>query len=235
MKKIILLFMPFLLAGCTVNYELQINENLSLEEKITVLNNEAYFNKEGEAETRYKYIVDLGMNEKGYNNYEYLKRDDLYGGIAKATYLTLEEFKEKATSYKELYQDIEIKHEGSIITLNTVGKFNLKKIVAISDQETLDQSIPQNVYFSIKLPFNVLMHNADKIDEVENIYYWLVDESTTENKVMMIQFDSNKKHFNFIKELKKIDYTIPVIIGIIIIVIIFINNAMKKGDINNRI
>ena len=234
MKKLIFLLIPFILTGCTVNYELEINEDLSLKEEITILTDESYFNKEGE-EQRYQYIVDLGMKEEGYNNYNYLKKDGLYGGVATKTYLSLNDFKENANSLKEMYDDIEIEYNDNIITINTVGKFNVNKIVAISDQEGLDQSIPEDVYFSVKLPFKVLEHNADKIDTENNIYYWIIDNTTTENKSMMMQFDASKKHFNVIKELKEFDYTIPVIIVIIIFVMFFINNAIKKNENNNRI
>lgn len=235
MKKIILLLIPFILTGCTVNYELEIKDDLTLKEEFKVLNNESYFNKEGEAEDRYKYIVDLGMKQTNYNDYDYLKENDLYGVAITKNYVSLNDFKQNANSYKEMYEDIQIIQQENIITMKTVGKFDITRIVAISNQEGLDQSFPKDVYFSIKLPFKVLEHNADKIDTINNIYFWTVDESTDDNKSMLIKFDTNKKHFNIIKILKETDYTIPVIIAIIMFVMIFISSTIKKSEKNNRI
>ena len=68
-----------MITGCTVNYELEIKEDLSLIEQITILNNESYFDKEGEVQSRYKYLVDLGMKENNYFSYNYLEKNNLYG------------------------------------------------------------------------------------------------------------------------------------------------------------
>src|SRR5574344_2943416 len=104
MKKIIIIFMVLLLSGCSIKYNLKINDDLSLEENINITAGSSYFEPLGPAESVYKNTVDLGMQDKNYN-YTYVNEKSNYGLNASKKYAFLEEFKSKATSYKELYDD----------------------------------------------------------------------------------------------------------------------------------
>ena len=237
MKKIIILMLAFLLSGCTVNYELEIFEDLSLKESITVLDYASYFNRSGDVLTQYKKIVDIGMNEKNIYNYEYIEKKDknLYGGQAFNHYKSLYDFKENAISYKDAFDDIEIEEYDSIITLKSVGDFKVESFVKFNESEAIDELVPENTYFSLIIPFEVIEHNADRVDTEKNIYYWDIDLNTTEDKNIIISFNKNKKHISFTKILSKIDYTFLIIIVIIILFIIIGYNSYKKSLENNRI
>ena len=100
MKKLILFLIPFLITGCTINYELDINDDLSVTENIKVLEDASYFNREASADDTYKKIVDIGMSENGYLRYDYIKENNLYGGKTIRKYKSLEDFVNEATSYK---------------------------------------------------------------------------------------------------------------------------------------
>lgn len=235
MKKLLLLIIPFLLTGCTVQYELQINPDLTVTENFEILNDTSYYDMLGNIETAYKYVVDIGMNEDGYTNYEYLKRNDLYGGKASKNYESLEDYHAKAKSYKKLFKDIQIERLGDIITLSTIGDMYIEKIVAIPIEETMDGSIAKDTYFSIRLPFKVIEHNADRANTDYNIYYWDINSTTSKEKSMMLSFDITKKHTSIKTVLESLDYTIVLIIGIIIIIVCFFDHVMKKRNENNRI
>ena len=234
MKKILLFLIPFILTGCTINYELNINEDLTVTENIKELTDESYFNKTGNVESTYKNIVDIGMQEAGYLRYDYLKENDRYGGITNKSYNSLEEFINTSLSYKEMYENLSIDKVDNIITIKSVGDLRIEKI-SFNEEGYPDVRIPEDVYFSVKLPFNVISHNADRVNKDYNIYYWDIDKSTTKDKSIEISFDTNTKHTSIKKILDKIDYTIVLIIGIILIIGYLIISIIKKNDENNRI
>ena len=234
MKKLILFLIPFLITGCTINYELDINDDLSVTENIKVLEDASYFNREASADDTYKKIVDIGMNENGYLRYDYIKENNLYGGKAIRNYKSLEDFVNEAASYKKLFSGLDLSINENIVTLKSVGEFNVQE-VSFNSEEFPDVRIPEDVYFSIKVPFKVISHNADRVDNNYNIYYWDIRESTTKDKNIEITFDTKQKHTSIKKLLDKIDYTIVLIIGIIIIAGYFLNSIIKKNDENNRI
>ena len=233
MKKILLILFSLLLTGCTLNYDLEIKEDLTVIENIKVLDNSSYFDKDGKVEDTYKKIVDIAMHEKGYLKYDYLKENNSYGGKLTQTYASLEDYINKSLSYKEMYDEIRIDKNENIITINSIGDLKIEK-VSYNVEDTSDVRIPENVYFSIQLPFKVESHNADKVDTDYNVYYWIIDENTTKDKNIEISFNTNNKHRSIKKFLDKIDYTIILIIGIIIMIGCFINNVLKKNDENNR-
>ena len=218
MKKLILFLIPFLITGCTINYELDINDDLSVTENIKVLEDASYFNREASADDTYKKIVDIGMNENGYLRYDYIKENNLYGGKAIRNYKSLEDFVNEAESYKKLFSGLDLSINENIVTLKSVGEFNVQE-VSFNSEEFPDVRIPEDVYFSIKVPFKVISHNADRVDNNYNIYYWDIRESTTKDKNIEITFDTKQKHTSIKKLLDKIDY----------------NSIIKKNDENNRI
>lgn len=234
MKKIILLMFLFLLSGCTVNYELTVSEDLSVTENFSILNDASYYDMLGDVNSVYKQVVDLGMKETNYVTYEYVNQNDLYGGKVNYHYNSLIDFKERAKSYKKLYDDIEVNKNGSIITINSIG--NLKLAPAISStNENIDQLLIKDFYFSIKLPFKVVSSNADRVDNQNNTYYWDIDNNVTGEKSFQIQFDTSKRFVSFKTIISQIDYTFVFIIVIILIGLLVYSNIKKKNEKNNKI
>lgn len=235
MKKFLILLIPFLITGCTMNYELEIKEDLSVEENATILNVETYYDIIGDIDFSYKHTVDMGMKSSGYTDYQYLKKDNLYGTTVTRKYNSLDSFKNIATSYKELYDDIDILKDGNLVVINSVGDLKIEKLVGISDNEAIEKIIPQSIYFSIKLPFKVVDSNADRIDYDHNIYYWDITTSTNKDKNLYISFDINKKHMSVKKTIENFDYTILIFAVIIIVGIIVMNNIINKNKKNNEL
>lgn len=234
MKKILILFMILLLSGCSINYKLKINEDLSLEENINITNNASYFESLGPVESVYKNTVDLGMKDKEYR-YTYINEKNSYGVNATRKYSSLEDFKEKATSYKELYDDFEITKDGAKVIINSIGNLKTEKFVSSSEDSASDNFEFSNSYISIEVPFKVTYNNADRVAEQDNIYYWNIDNNITKDKNIKISFDTSKKFISIKKFLNNIGYTFLLIIAIILIVIISYNKMKNKHIGNNKI
>lgn len=231
-KYLLLIVVVFMLSGCTVNYDLEINSDLTVEESIVVLNHASYFEVVGSVKDVYKNTVDLGMHNTNYITYDYISNsaNDLYGVSINKTYSSLDDFKENASSLKELYDDIEITQNGTIVIINSIGEFNIERISINTEDEI---RIPENCYFSIKLPFVVTYNNADKVDSLNNIYYWYIDEATTNEKAIKLSFDTSKT--TVLNKVSNLNYTFILIVVIILIVAFSYNKVKTKNKKNNEI
>lgn len=234
MKKIIMIFMILLLSGCSVNYKLKINNDLSLEENILVTTNASYFESLGPVESVYINTIDLGMADKGYN-YIHVADKGNYGVNATKNFTSLDDFKSSSNSYKEIYDDIEIIQENNIVTINSVGNFKTEKFISQSEDDSSDDLSITNSYIAIEIPFEVLNSNADRVSKQDNIYYWDIDNNITKDKTIQISFDTNKKFISIKKILNNMGYTFFTIIAIIVIAIVSYNKIKTKHIGNNKI
>lgn len=231
-KNLLLILALLLLSGCTVNYDLEINSDLTIEETVVVLNHASYFEILGSVEDVYKNTVDLGMKNTNYITYTYINNseNDLYGVNIHKTYSSLDDFKENSSSLKELYDYVEITRNGSIVIINSVGKFNIERISANTEDEI---RIPENCYFSIKLPFVVTYNNADRVDTINNIYYWYIDKATTGEKNIQLSFDITKT--TVLNKVSNLNYTFILIVVIILIVVFSYSKIKTENKKNNEI
>ena len=74
---------------------------------------------------------------------------------ASKKYASLEEFKSKATSYKELYDDIEVIKDGSKVIINSIGNLKIEKFRSTSEDGSSDNLNINNSYISIEVPYKV--------------------------------------------------------------------------------
>ncbi|MDD3187146.1 MAG: hypothetical protein PHD02_01580 [Bacilli bacterium] len=225
-KFLVLLLFLFLLSGCTINYQLEINDDLTVTETFKILNDSSYFAILGDVQDVYKTSVDKGMFDKGYK-YSYYDENYLYGVDTTRTFNSLSSFVENSPTYKELYDDISIVKNDNIVIINSVGELNVDRIVYSNDVT--------DSYISIKLPFVVTYNNADRIDSKNNIYYWDINADVSNDKSIQLSFDKSKKKFNLNNFLSGIDYTFVLIIAIIIIGILVYNDVKIKNKNNNNI
>lgn len=243
-KILVLTISLILLSGCTNQYNLEIKEDLSISEKIIIMESKAVYESPANQLEMAKESFNAGMQindkEKIYY-YEFFENKDNYGIEIVKDYANFNEYLSKSLAYKKVYDDLSYIVNGDTIILSTIGNFKTENFTTGSSENATEeekdgiaQLIPKDCYFSIKLPFNVIYHNADKVDKKENIYYWLINQDTIDKEIN-ISFDSTKKYFNFIKVLTEMDYTLFLIIGIIILGIYVMYSIKTKSENNNRI
>lgn len=195
-KHFLILLVITLCFGCTANYKLKINKDLTVEENITGLENDEFFNKYYKSTK--SHVVDFVMATKE----DYLKehkysiketsQNDLYGAIVSKTYSSIEDYYSNSKAYLQYYNSFNINNENDIITISLKDKLP-------QNGNSPDRYMVDNGTVSITLPFEVIDNNADKYDKKKNTYTWNVDSSN--DKEIFIKFDSNKllsEKFNFI-------------------------------------
>ena len=209
MKKrniILLLFIAFLLTGCTFNYDAKIMLDGSVEESV---NNKTYvkeifdaekINKEALKKVTDRYLDNLGVKA---NKVTY--KDDSVTVSLSNKYESIDDFAEKSGAINQIFSKLIVKKN--------------KKIIKVSSIES-DYDFGIDSYYgssiTISLPYQVISHNANVVDEASNTYTWNVD-SNFEG----IKLEYNTSNLYTLNVFKLLDYaTINTFITIIVIIIL---------------
>ena len=227
LKKSLLLIIILLLSGCSVEYNLVINKDLTINESVTAK----------EEEKVLRTLTGLDSNEAVNALYEKFNREGLNSTLSskendgniiatvRARFNTLEDYASNFTS--DLYKEVNVTKKDDIVTL-TIDQ------TAPFTSEGRNVLVYDNITVNITVPFTVTDHNADSVKK--NTYTWIINKDG-ESKDIMISYDENsynnsikitigKNSFNF-----KYSYIailiILLIIGMIALVV-FINN--KKNN-----
>ena len=227
MKKIlILVFMCLLCVGCQAKYEIIINDDLTVNENITGLEDEAFYNNYYKStkervisfmsETKDEYLNSIGYSKQIVNY------SDLTGALFSHKFLSIEEYFAKSEAYTQFYDEWNYEIKDGIVTISLENQL-------LRNEDSLDRYVIDECEVSIKLPYKVKKNNADSINKKTNTYTWnLTDDKS---KDIYIKFDTNK--IAKYKENKYTDYL--VIGGIFIIIGIIISVIYKKNKENNSI
>ncbi len=227
MKKFIFILFSFLLVtGCTAHYELKINDDLSVEESITGLEDDEFYNQyyNSKKERVADFVMATQMEYLTNNGFEIEKhyQDLLYGATVSKKYNTLEEFYDTSIAYKQFYKTFNLTNKNGIVDISLDDKLNR------NSQDPTRYVIDEGS-ISIVLPFKVLEHNADEVNSDKNIYIWYINSSN--DKTIHIKFDSTKKNNN-------LNYIFILVIGLAVIVTLvsivivrIYNNKQKEKDI----
>lgn len=221
MKKVVILVCLFLLTGCTVNYKITIDEELKVNEE-AVLSGTSEFYETYNKTTKNNVLKSILSNYEEIlkeNNYYYELITDAnpYVKVSK-NYNDINNYLNSSILFNDYFDKINYTREGNIIKIETEG-FNP------NDPDNPDRFYVRNLDISITSSYKVVNHNANKIDEKTNTFYYELKEDTKDFKIML-EIDTSSK---FIKNLDKI--IIVIVMAILIIVawiFVFIINKKKK-------
>lgn len=221
LKVLSLCLLSFLLAGCDVNYNLEISNNYmtesvdfwyddTSENKTTVnqyldIDHQAYFDMDLGQGYNYAQKKITKKNKIGMNlTYNY-RSDDL----------------QKSSLLNKCYYKKSVTKADDEISISTDGKLTC---FYADDNKLIDK-----LNINIKTDLNVLKHNADKVSG--NTYTWVIDESNYTNHPIQIRISTKAE-----KE-KNYDYLFLIILaGIIVMAILIILSSIYiKNKKNNKI
>ena len=211
MKKIkILILICLFCVGCDAKYELNINDDLSVNENIVGLETDTFYNNyyksskerviDFVSETKKEYL-----NEVGYSK-EIVDIDNMTGAKFSKTFSNLEEYFEKSEAYTQFYENWDYNIKNGVVTIKLENQL-------LKNDNSLTRYAIDNCTISITLPFEVKKNNADVVDASTNTYTWRLNN--VDAKEIYIKFDTNKEA-NY-KKNNYISYLL--IIGISIFVI----------------
>ena len=228
-KKIVLILIIILLSGCSVEYNLTINEDSSVNEKVVA------------SENTNRMKINTGLSEDQSVNYLYkmfdrtgldtkistVQKNGVTISTVTGSYNSLDKYSKNFTS--DLFKEASVKKDGNIITLT----FDQSMMLSSNSSRGL---IYDNVIVNITVPFKVIEHNADTYKR--NTYTWNIGK---DQKLKQIKIKYDKSDLINAKEIKLGNFKFNVkysymVIGVLLLVvgiialIVYINN--KK---NNKI
>lgn len=212
MKKIILVFVVLLLSGCSLDYELEVNKDLSLIETINVIEpkSKIYAHEldiDGYIEENIEYYSSQQENNR-YNIYNGSDNTRAIG-VAISNYNNFDDYCEINTLKNNFFSDCEMEKQGNIVTINFVSAISNNYFVS----SYVSAALFNSAYFNITIPYKVTYSNADSVDLEKSIYTW---KYTTDDylKDITITFDTAYE------SQKPINYSMYILGGIILVVII---------------
>ncbi len=236
MKKIIyLLLLIIFLTGCDVKYDLVITDKEKIKETIYVyIDNKIINNNSMTIDEYLDYYSNLYLQQSGYKDLKIdtKKGDDISYFIAKRNYKSLDDYISSYT-FKNMFNSANIERVGKYVSFTTSKNAYLENIK--NDELISEQSKYKSFTVSIKFYNKLVGHNADEVDEKNNIYTWNVNETSNKDYIYF-KFGPELRYDVIIKDYIINNLTSLIIIGILILIIIVISLKLAlKIKKNNEI
>lgn len=215
LKILFLIICIIFLTGCSGNYNLKINDDLSIDEELelTVENsNNAYNNTlkifEDNNIDKEKYNVSLSSNEVN------IKYND--------SFESFEDYLMNSKVYHQMFDDIQYNRTKKYIDLYASDNIKLKNEYTINNGSNLTDF--DVIQVNITNPYKVSFSNAEIVNN--NTYTWSIRNDDNE-KLIQMQFKT---------ALDKVPYK-PIIVGLLILIVsaILIFNFMRRYKNRNRV
>ena len=173
-KYIVISVLLLLVTGCSGNYNVKINEDMSVNEELYL----TIENKEGLYQKTLKIFNDNNVKEK---DYEVVLSDDNLKITYNASYNSIEEYILNSKVYHQLIDNIELNKSNNYVDLYVNEKLKLSNSNMKQNGTNLtDLDVLQ---VNIENPFEVNFSNAELV--TDNVYTWTIKNGDREKKIQM--------------------------------------------------
>jgi len=189
MKKILLLIgCIFLITGCKVEYNLEINNDLTVSEEVLMTGTDDFFDiyyKSSRLNVVNMMFSDYEKKKLSENGYKYEIVDGTTPYVlTKKNYNNVSDFKNKTIFVEQYFDDISVLENEGIITLQTEGFYRI-------EPENPNRYDIASLTIKIKCAYEVLEHNASDYDKNSNTYTWYIGRDTSDFS-LNLKYDTNK-------------------------------------------
>lgn len=209
MKKTLLLtILCLLLTGCTINYNLEIDDN-EFRETITgnVLNSER-INKEEQTDVNFFDSLIRDEQQATYNDqnsfYKKILNELNDSTDFEYTYTYNDYTINDSILLDKCFENYSVKTEDNKYKIMTYGNFNCK--------------YADEIKVNIKTDYQVTLHNADKVKD--NTYTWIINDETVDDFEIILNMNKEK-----IKEEKSSNFAWSPFKTIILILMLLVSGA----------
>lgn len=173
-KYIVISVLLLLVTGCSGNYNVKINEDMSVNEELYL----TIENKEGLYQKTLKIFNDNNVKEK---DYEVVLSDDNLKITYNTSYNSIEEYILNSKVYHQLIDNIELNKSNNYVDLYVNEKLKLSNSNMKQNGTNLtDLDVLQ---VNIENPFEVNFSNAELV--TDNVYTWTIKNGDIEKKIQM--------------------------------------------------
>lgn len=234
LKKIIIICLfTIFFTGCDVEYNLIIDNNKKVIEEVTFLEDKNNMLKYAKSIDEFLYEREQENFFNTNYNYERIYSDEQSGLNVKNSYSSVEQYVDSKL-YKSLFESANIINDKKFYSFSTSGEYYRNKVFSTPLEAVYRYKIDKitvNIQF-----YNVVnSHNADEVDEDNNIYTWYLNSSDLTKRIEFNLSDKVRSDIMLQNALSKNKFTIIIsliVIVILIIAIIKFNSVRKQ---NNRI
>ena len=231
MKKIkifIFLCLVLLLSGCSVEYDLTLNDDLTVSEKVVATEKtkrmEALTKQKGKQAVNYLY----DMFKRNGEDITLTSREDDYNTYA--TVITShEDINDYASKFSsDVFDNVNVTKDGNIITFSAEQK-------ELLSSDTNYSLLYDDITVNITIPFEVTSNNADKVNG--NTYTWNIKKDSDYKTIEFSYKEGNKKdeiNINVNNETYNIHYGVVIAVGLVIIIgsiVLFVYIKNKKNNV----
>ena len=208
-KYILLILIVFILTGCSGNYNLTFNKDLTINEELNILIDNS--------NNAYERTLDLLKKaEIDPDKYEIMIDKDKVKIVYKETYSSFENYYLNSKLYRSLFENIEYEKDNTGLSINTNSRLKLNDK---NNQNIINSYDIDNFKINVSIPFNVTDNNADSIKD--NTYTWELNNSDT-YKEINVRYDYRNDRTSSI--------VILIIIGVISLgIILYIVNYLIRN------
>ena len=178
-KIILLMLVVILFSGCTVNYDLYINNDLSVNETVTASDGVKTFKlrTRQDPQVAANSFFEMYKNENNEYSFSTIEEDDIIKSTASTSFDSLEDYEKYFKT--DIIEKVNITQKNNEITL----EYNQNTQLSDNSSKSL---IYDNIKVSIYVPFKVTYHNADLVEG--NTYIWNIEK---DGKLKNIKIDEN--------------------------------------------
>ena len=227
-KIILLILVTLLFSGCSVKYDLFINEDLSVNEKVSASENSYTLETETgvDPKTAANSLYDYYRIEGVKYSVSTVEKGSIITSKTSTSFNSLEDYEDYFKS--DIAKEVNITRTGSNITLE------FKQDVPLNDYSS-KSLIYDSIEVNINVPFKVIENNADKISG--NTYTWNIKKDGS-LKDIKITFDkdrtetSRKFDLGFLEI--NVQYSVLLACGIVLIILVIVLFVYIKNKKNNK-
>lgn len=228
LKIFIFLCLVLLLSGCSVEYDLTLNDDFTVSEKVVAIEKtkrmEALTKQKGKQAVNYLY----NMFKRNGEDITLTSRDDDYNTYATAI-ISHDDINDYASKFSsDVFDNINVTKDGNIITFSTTQK-------ELLSSDTNYSLLYDDITVNITIPFEVTSNNADKVNG--NTYTWNIKKDSDYKTIEFSYKEGNKKdevNINVNNETYNIHYGVIIVIGLVIIIgsiVLFVYIKNKKNNV----
>ena len=216
LKIFIIGILLILVTGCSGNYNLKINDDMSIDEEL-------YLTIDNSNNAYTKTLKIFKENNIPEDDYEVVLSDNNVRITYNKKYDSIEEYLLNSKVYHELIDEIQFNKSNNYIDLYVNQKLKVSNDNGIKMNGTnlVDLDVLQ---INIENPFDVNFSNAEIVND--NVYTWTIKKGDTEKKIQM-QFKPSLNIFPY----KQVAVLSTVIVCILIIIFTIYGRYKKRQKI----
>ena len=227
-KKVLLFLLAFLLTGCSVNYKLDIDRELSFKENIVISKND---DSDVKSIKEFNYNVpinieadDLSIFEKKVDGVDYYYQKKSEDKIKFSYDFNISQFNYDMF-VRSCYQYVTVMNENDELLLSTSRKF-----LCFDKYDNLD-----DVTVTIYSKYRLKDTNADEASN--RTYKWYLNKENANDKYLYLLLDTKHRDLTLLERISEGEFvnmfTISLVLFVVVLIVCFI--FKKKGDRKNKI